>query len=91
MGGKERKMIEMSYGSEVAEELMIDAEIAYSQHINRLMKDMWTMRDGKTISVSDMTNKHIRNCLNMLENKNDEISKMWFNRFEQELKDRYGK
>ena len=29
----------------------------------------WTMRNGRQIKISDMTTKHIINCLNMLERR----------------------
>lgn len=78
----------MGYGREVAIEMEIDAEIAYQQHINRLMKGMWTKKNGEQISIGDMTVNHILNCIRMLQGRHDDISEMWLQRFREELQDR---
>ena len=78
----------MSYGEEIATEMMIEQEVAYQQHLNRLMKSLWTMEDGTVISVHDMEHQHIINCINMLHGRDDDLAKMWIERFREELVDR---
>lgn len=78
----------MSLGREAAIEFEIDEMVAYEQHMNRLMKGLWTQKDGKQISVRDMTVNHILNCIRMLQGNHDDISEAWVNRFRDELKSR---
>ena len=78
----------MSLGREAAIEFEIDEMVAYEQHMNRLMKGLWTQKDGKQISVKDMTVNHILNCIRMLQGNHDDISEAWVNRFREELQDR---
>ena len=82
----------MSYGRELAQEMEIDAEInyrqAFLQHVSRMMKGLWTTRDGRQISIHDMTVSHINNCIRMLSGNGGEIAEMWVNVFKKELKDR---
>lgn len=78
----------MSLGREAAIEFEIDEMVAYEQHMNRLMKGLWTQKDGKQISVRDMTVNHILNCIRMLQGNHDDISEAWVNRFREELQDR---
>lgn len=78
----------MSYGREAAIEMEIDAEIAYQQHMTRLMKGLWTKKNGEQISIRDMTVNHILNCIRMLQGRHDDISEAWVNRFREELQDR---
>ena len=33
----------------------------------------WTMKDGKTIKLSEMTDSHIRNCIAMLRRRIEQI------------------
>lgn len=80
----------MSYGREAAIEMEIDADIAYMQHMSRMAKGMWTKKDGKQISVHDMTVSHILNCIKMLQDNHDDISEGWLNVFREELQDRDG-
>ena len=78
----------MSYGREAAIEMEIDAEIVYQQHMTRLMKGLWTKKNGEQISIRDMTVNHILNCIRMLQGRHDDISEAWVNRFREELQDR---
>ena len=78
----------MSYGREIAAEMAIDLEVAYLQHIDRLMKSLWTMEDGTIISVSDMDVQHIGACIRMLKKHDDDLSEMWIRRFRDELEER---
>ncbi|KAB0577326.1 hypothetical protein EI53_01893 [Fusobacterium naviforme] len=79
----------MSYGREIAAEMMIEQETAYNQHMNRLMKSLWTMEDGTIISVRDMDTGHIGNCIRMLKNREDDLADMWIRRFRDELEERH--
>ena len=78
----------MSYGREAAIEMEIDAEIAYQQHMTRLMKGLWTKKNGEQISIRDMTVNHILNCIRMLQGKHDDIAEGWLKCFREELQDR---
>ena len=78
----------MSLGREAAIEMEIDADVAYHQHMTRLKKGLWTQKNGKQISVHDMTVNHILNCIRMLQGNHDDSSKAWVNRFREELHDR---
>jgi len=78
----------MSLGREAALEMEIDADVAYHQHMTRLMKGLWTQKNGKQISVHDMTVNHILNCIRMLQGRHDDITEGWLQRFREELQDR---
>lgn len=78
----------MSLGREAALEMEIDADVAYHQHMTRLMKGLWTQKNGKQISVHDMTVNHILNCIRMLQGRHDDITEGWLKRFREELHDR---
>lgn len=78
----------MSLGREAALEMEIDADVAYHQHMTRLMKGLWTQKNGKQISMHDMTVNHILNCIRMLQGRHDDISEGWLQRFREELQDR---
>ena len=78
----------MSYGRELAEEMMIDEDIFYFQHLSRIMQGMWTKKDGTQISIHDMQSSHILNCLSMLAKRDDDIAYLWKARFLKELEDR---
>lgn len=78
----------MSLGREAALEMEIDADVAYHQHMTRLMKGLWTQKNGKQISVHDMTVNHILNCIRMLQGRHDDITEWWLKRFREELHDR---
>lgn len=78
----------MGLGRDAAREQEVDAMIAYEEHMTRMMKGLWTQKDGKQISVKDMTVNHILNCIRMLQSNHDDISEAWVNRFRDELQDR---
>lgn len=78
----------MSYGNELAEEIMINDMIAYHQQVQRISEGIWIKRDGTKVNIHDMTVAHIYNCLNMLSGRTDDISDMWVRRFKKELLNR---
>lgn len=80
----------MSYGNELAEEIMINDMIAYHQQVQRISEGIWIKRDGTNVNIHDMTVAHIYNCLNMLSGRTDDISDMWVRRFKKELLNRKG-
>ncbi len=78
----------MSYGSELATEIMINRETEYQYQVGLVMRGLWTTKYGKHISILDMTNEHIENCIKMLSKKAEygsELAELWIERFKQEL------
>lgn len=77
----------MSYGREIIEEWYIDAAIAQLEMERKVENGIWTQRDGTEISLKDMTDTHIQNCINMLERKQykSDIVYAWIKRFKEEL------
>ncbi len=75
----------MSYGREIMEE----QAPMYEAALDRAYAKIWTIRDGSTIKVKDMTTAHINNCLHMLgPPDNDDLIEIWITTFEEELKER---
>lgn len=81
---------ELSYG----EEYRIDEEINYYLWHNKLEdqleKGEWVQKTGETINITEMTNSHIKNCINMLnryieKGSSNEFTKLWIDKFEKEL------
>ena len=71
----------MSYGEELREE----GEIAYECALHNANHGKWRQKDGTYISLRDMDDSHIRNCINLLQDRNDDISEAWKSRFSEEL------
>lgn len=78
----------MSLGRDLETEMMIERDITYLQHMDRLMRSLWTMEDGTIISVQDMELQHIINCINMLRDRDDDLAMMWLKRLREELDER---
>ena len=57
----------MSYGAELAEEMMIDREIARQEMQENIKCGIWVTRRGDAVRIRDMTTSHIRNCIKMLD------------------------
>lgn len=75
----------MSMGKEMLTDLEIEAEIFRDRQLNAIKEGVWMMRDGQEIKLTDMTNRHIENCIRMLEKKDGEIHELWADRFKKEL------
>ena len=55
-------------------------EIDFPHGVNN---DEWTTRDGRTLKITEMTTRHIRNCMKMIGEEDD-----FYQVFEAELKRR---
>lgn len=80
----------MSLGSEYRTEMEVESAIRYENEVRMVRQGIWKDRWGKERRVSDMSSQHIRNCLGILEKRDDEISFMWKKRFQDELEMREG-
>jgi len=62
----------MSYGTEIAENMMIEAEVDYAvRHQQYGNVTHWKMKGGKLIALKDMTDVHLQNTINMLRRQID--------------------
>lgn len=75
----------MGLGEDVRIDIEIAREIAWDNAYRRIKEGVWMMRDGQEIKLTDMTNRHIENCIRMLEKKDGEIPELWADRFKKEL------
>ena len=75
----------MSLGADAIAEIDIRTEIYREVALKSVRRGEWTQKDGTVINIRDMTDRHIRNCIRMLRNKESEIAQQWVMRFEQEL------
>ena len=75
----------MSLGAEAKSEMAVYEALAYDHELSQCIKGIWTTKDGQKISVVDMTSRHIKNCINMLQKQGNVIAEMWVNRFKEEL------
>lgn len=78
---------------ENALEEQFNREIASDNLLNDYKREKlveWKTREGKFISVKDMTTTHVTNTLNMLKraNSQDPVTESWIIIFELELKKR---
>lgn len=81
----------MSYGSEVRAEMEINQMIAEDEERLRLRTGFWRRKDGSLISIKDMDDGYIRNCIARLRRyEYDEIGELWIKRFENEIEKRAG-
>ena len=75
----------MGYGEELASEIEAKYSANWDIKSYNIKRGDWTKKDGSVINVRSMTDSHIRNCINMLNRKDDEFAHMWVSRFEEEL------
>ena len=78
----------MGQGAELEMERMIDSEVLYFRAELRAEKGLWETRDGQILKVTDMTTRHIQNCLRMLERGNSPYADPFIGMFEKELERR---
>lgn len=85
----------MSYGRECEAEYAYEIEQAQSRWElvcervqNLIVHRMWCCKDGRLMSVEDMTTSHIQNCINMLERNNNPFKKDYIQMFNNELERR---
>lgn len=73
----------MGYGREIMEE----NAWAMEDYWFRLEHGIWTMADGKEISVKNMSEDHIDNCINMIKRKSylNDLDRAWLEVFEEEF------
>lgn len=81
---------EMSYGEEARIDAWIDEQIWQDRIHNQIEKGIWIQKNGEEIHITNMTNSHIQNCINMLnrkleKNSNNEYAELWIHRFKKEL------
>lgn len=78
----------MSYGREYIEDHAYDIE----EMIEAIEKDasigIWVTKDNKELKISEMQTSHIRNCINFIKRKDDDLYKCYIPVFEAELKKR---
>ena len=72
----------MSYGQEIAMEQMIERELIYQHACDMAEKGLWETKDGQTLSVSKMTDRHISNCIAMLKRSNSPYAEPFIIMFE---------
>lgn len=78
----------MSLGEDYRTDLMIEEMLAY----DLLHRGIWVTKAGVKLNVKeDMTKRHIRNCIRMLSDNNDDFSREWVKVFEKELERRDGR
>ena len=75
----------MSYGAELLEEIYIADAIRYEENEKNIAEGIWTMRDGNQINIKDMSRKHLRNTISMLERGTSPFADGWIARMTAEL------
>ena len=78
----------MSLGSEARIEAMIEEDLAYMETERRAMQGIWITKDGRQLHVSQMTDKHIENCLAILHRSESYFSDPFIIMFEKEQRRR---
>lgn len=75
----------MSMGEEELIDLEARAEVFRGWQLRSIKEGVWTMKDGQTIRLDQMSDRHIQNCIWMLNDKDGEIPELWVKRFQKEL------
>lgn len=75
----------MSMGEEILTAMEIESAIFRDRQINAIKEGVWTMKDGQTIRLDQMSDRHIQNCIRMLNDRDGEIPELWVKRFQKEL------
>lgn len=83
----------MSYGREMVEDSEIDIEVWTWEESKRCDEGNWTQRDGTVINIAKMDDRHIRNCIRMLQRQeeeygSDDMREEWIERFKEEMERR---
>ena len=78
----------MSYGKELETEITIEHELVYARAASMTEKGIWETKDGQKLSVRDMTDSHIANCLAMLKRGRSPYADPFIVMFENEKKRR---
>ena len=74
----------MSYGAEIAMEMEIDREVMNARAEQLASEGRWLMRDGTEIHVTDMSDRHIENCIRMLRRGSSPYADVFIHMFEAE-------
>lgn len=75
-------MYELERSQKIFELNQVRAEIESS-------KNIWTTKEGKKISVNEMDESYILNCINMLKRNHSPFADLYISMFQKELKKRY--
>ena len=74
----------MSLGEEAAFEREIEQVLLYSYAESESKRGFWTTKDGRRIHVSEMTDRHISNCITMLKRGHSPFASLFIGMFEKE-------
>lgn len=80
----------MSYGREIAIDMMIEEEVNYQIRMNYMNQGIWVSKTQK-LKIKEMETSHIENCIRYLRQyKHDDAACQYIELFEQELQRREG-
>lgn len=72
----------------IGREMMEDHKADHFLAISRAEDGIWITKEGKEICIDSMTEQHLKNCIRILETKNDEVSEIYLEGMRAELKSR---
>lgn len=78
----------MSYGRELMDEMEVEAAVQFYELRRDIKLGIWTMKDGRRINIEEMTDKHLKNVIRLLERRKankDEVAAMWLPTMRREL------
>ena len=79
----------MSYFEDFIADYLADEDVKYMQIEAEAKQGYWTMRNGETIHISDMTVSHIQNAIKYIERHDrEDMFLPWIDAFRKELKRR---